>query len=368
MVDISIANLFQLSTSLDYASNLASLANTANQTVTFLSYSDIFISDILGSSPTASLVSQQPWQAFHEAGVYYKATNSAYIASNFATLPYETNRINVTAYNFSDNTVTSIRYDKLAAANGATLFTAPSTSSPSTNGLEPNKQYVLWCDEGDFDLPSGLVAVDPVAGTTIPILTSFLGRNFSSANDIRQHPISGDLWFTDAQYGYFQYFRPQPVIPSLVYRFESDTGVVQAVADGFVQANGLEFSPDMKTVYVTDTGADQFNYTLDGPVNIYAFGVSENGKSLVNRRLFAVSDVGIPDGIHTDTAGNVFASCGDGVHVWNEQGVLLGKFLVEGGSNNFEFIPGGMLIFNGERMWHVGIQAKGREVEKEWGP
>ena len=367
MVNITTVNLFQLSRSLQYASDVAALANTQNETVNFLAYNSTFAADILGANPTVSLISNESWEAFHEAGVYYKATNAAYIASNFATLPYDANPINVTVYNFTDNTVSSVRYPNLAAANGATLFTAPNGSSPDTNGLEPNKQYVLWCDEGDFDLPAGLVAVDPVSGNSIPILTSFLGRNFSSANDIRQHPVTGDLWFTDAQYGYFQYFRPDPQIPSQVYRFEPDTGVVQAVADGFDQANGIEFSPDLKTVYITDTGAQTFSFNVSGRANIYAYDISANGKGLVNRRLFAVSDNKIPDGIHTDTQGNVFASCGDGVHVWNSQGALLGKIILEGGSNNFEFIPGGMLLFNGNRMWKIGLQAEGREVKKEWG-
>ena len=367
MVNITTVNLFQLSNSINYVNNLASLTNTGNKTVNFLSYNDTFKTDILGPNPTASLVSAQEWQAFHEAGVYYKETNTSYIASNFATLPYDQNPINVTQYNFTDNTVTHHRYANLAAMNGATLFTAPASSSPHTNGLEPNKQYVLICDEGDFDLPSALVALDPVSGKVTPILTSFLGRNFSSTNDIRQHPVTGDLWFTDAQYGYYQYFRPPPVIPSQVYRFDPATGVVQAVADGFVDANGIEFSPDLKTVYISDTGAQQFNYSVGGIRNIYAYDFSPDGKGLVNRRLFAVVDNKLPDGIHCDTMGNVYSSCGDGVQVWNSEGVLLGKFLVEGGSNNFEFIPGGMLLFNGYYMWHVSMQAVGWEVQKEWG-
>ena len=368
MVNITTVDLFQLSRTLSYATGLSALTNTGNQTVNFISYNDTFKNDILGPDMTITQLDHESWQAFHEAGVYFKETNTSYIGSNFASLPYDANRVNVTMFNFTDGTVSSTRYPNIAAPNGATLFTAPDCSSPATNGLEPNKQYVLWCDEGDFDLPSGLVALDPVSGDQIPILTSFLGRNFSSANDIRQHPTTGELWFTDAQYGYFQYFRNAPVIPSQVYRFDPATGVVAAVADGFVEANGIEFSPDLKTVYVTDTGQQQFNYSLNAPANIYAFDFSEDGSTLVNRRLFAVSDVGIPDGIHTDTIGNVYASCADGVHVWNDQGVLLGKFLVENGSNNFEFIPGGMLLFNGYFLWHIdGLQVEGRETQKEWG-
>jgi len=370
LANITDVDLFQLSRSLSYASSIFALANTGNETVNFLSYNNSFKTDILGPCPAVTLIANESWNAFHEAGVYYKETNSAYISSNFATNPYDQNRINVTVYNFTDGTISSIRYPKLAAANGATLFTAPSCSSPETNGLEPNKSYVLWCDEGDFELPSALVAVDPVSGDQIPILTSFMGRNFSSVNDIRQHPVTGDLWFTDAQYGAFQFFRPDPVIPSQVYRFDPSTGVVQAVADGFQQANGIEFSPDLQTVYVTDTGAQEFDFNNTRNTNIYAYNFSKDGKGLVNRRLFAVADSGIPDGIHTDTMGNVYASCGngDGLHVWDPQGVLLGKFLVdEPGTNNFEFIPGGMLLFNGFRMWKIDLQATGREVEKEWG-
>ncbi|KAL9093236.1 MAG: hypothetical protein Q9159_000413 [Coniocarpon cinnabarinum] len=374
MVNITTVDLFQLARSLPYATGLFNLANTNNETVNLLSYNDTFKNDIIGPDATVTLLSNQPYDAFHEAGVYSSATNASYISSNFGGLPYENNRINVTVYNFTDDSVSSIRYPNVAAANGATLMTSPACSSPETNGLQPNHQYVLWADEGDFEIPSGLVAVDSATGEDIQILTSFHGRNFSSANDVRQHPITGDIWFTDAQYGYFQDFRAEPVIPSQVYRFEPDTGVVQAVADGFEEANGIEFSPDLKTVYVTDTGAVMFDYNTTRPMSITAFDISEDGKGLVNRRLFATADSGVPDGIHTDTMGNVYASCGngDGLHVWNPQGVLIGKFLVQpgdgAGTNNFEFIPGGILIFNGDRLWRVdNILAEGREVQKEWG-
>jgi gluconolactonase len=68
-----------------------------------------------------------------------------------------------------------------------------------------------------------------------------MGRNFSSPNNVRQHSITGDLWFTDADYGCLQYFRQQPAQPKQVYRFEPKTGIIQIVADGFVEPNGLKF-------------------------------------------------------------------------------------------------------------------------------
>lgn len=133
------------------------------------------------------------------------------------------------------------------------------------------------------------------------------------------------------------------------------------VADGFEQSNGIEFSPDYLTCYITDTGAMTVTQDPLGAATIYAFDVV-GGKYLRNRRIFAYSDVGFPDGIHTDSEGNVYAGCGDGVHVWNTEGVLLGKILVDGGSNNFAFIPEGMLVFNGLKLYLATIAARGRDV------
>jgi gluconolactonase len=197
-------------------------------------------------------------------------------------------------------------------------------------------------------------------------LSSFYGHNFSSVNDVKQHYHTGDIWFTDAQYGFLQNFRPDPNIPNQVYRFSPLTGNVQVVADGFTQSNGIEFSPDFKTLYVTDTGARLFSTNGTRPATIYAFDIVKE-KYLRNRRVFAYVDVGIPDGIHTDTKGNVWSGCGDGVQVWDEEGVLLGKVRVENGSANFAFVPGGMIVFNEYRLFLVRIGVQGREVERDFG-
>jgi len=138
------------------------------------------------------------------------------------------------------------------------------------------------------------------------------------------------------------------------------------VADGFVQSNGIEFSPDFKTLYVTDTGAKLFDTNGTRPATIYAYDVV-NQKFLRNRRVFAYVDVGFPDGIHADTEGNIWSGCGDGVQVWNVDGVLLGKVRVEGGSANFAFVPGGMVVFNEWRLFLVRMKAVGREVARDFG-
>lgn len=53
---------------------------------------------------------------------------------------------------------------------------------------------------------------------------------------------------------------------------------------------------------------------------------------------------------------------------WNPEGVLLGKFAVaNGGVNNFAFVPGGMYIFNAEKLFKVTMKAEGRTVKRDFG-
>lgn len=73
---------------------------------------------------------------------------------------------------------------------------------------------------------------------------------------------------------------------------------------------------------------------------------------MVNRRLFAMCDVGIPDGIKCDMAGNVYSGCGDGLNIWSAGGVLLGKILLDGGVANFCFGRAGeIFLLNETKLW-----------------
>jgi gluconolactonase len=47
----------------------------------------------------------------------------------------------------------------------------------------------------------------------------------------------------------------------------------------------------------------------------YGFDVDPDTHAFKNRRILAYVDTGIADGIQTDTEGNVFGACADGVHV-----------------------------------------------------
>ncbi len=58
------------------------------------------------------------------------------------------------------------------------------------------------------------------------------------------------LMFILCRYGWLNHFRPLPLLPNQLYRFDPNSGSVRAVADGFVLPNGLAFSQDGSTVFV----------------------------------------------------------------------------------------------------------------------
>ena len=97
-------------------------------------------------------------------------------------------------------------------------------------------------------------------------------------------------------------------------------------------------------------------------INSYKFTVNQDG-SWGSRQTFAFVDVGFPDGIHCDSKGYVYAGCGDGVHVWNPAGQLIGKIYLGTASANFQFAGQGRMVICAEtELYYVTLGAKGAEI------
>lgn len=195
-------------------------------------------------------------------------------------------------------------------------------------------------------------------------MNNYFGRQFNSLNDVAVNPRNGDVYFTDTLYGYLQDFRPPPALPNQVYRLTPSTGAVSAVADGFELPNGITFSPNGSYAYVADTGAQYafYGYNFTAPASIYRFTVTASG-TFTNRQLFAYVSPGVPDGIHCDTRGNVYCGVGDGVHVWNPEGKVLGKIFVGATSANFNFAGRGRMVICAEtELYYATLAAEGAVV------
>ncbi|RCI12223.1 hypothetical protein L249_0154 [Ophiocordyceps polyrhachis-furcata BCC 54312] len=298
--------------------------------------------EIFGRTPELQVLLEDEKPMFHEAGVFFPQDNVLFVTSNFIEEQGEK--------------VTKISRISLSSARGggggggggekvsakAEIMQQANVTLPA-GGIN-YKDGVVFCSQGSKKKAGGLafVKVTP-QGRCLEsemLLDRFYSREFNSPNDIAVHK-DGSLWFTDPKYGSKQGIRPEATLPQQVYRFDPATKSVRAMADGFGRPNGVTFSPDQSILYVTDTDRVQGDGTehLTRASTIYSFKVDMfNGEpSLSDRRLFAMADVGIPDGIKCDTKGNVYSGCGDGINIWSPGGELLGKILVQGGAANFCF-------------------------------
>jgi len=165
-------------------------------------------------------------------------------------------------------------------------------------------------------------------GTRTVLASHIDGKRFNSPNDLVVKS-DGSIWFTDPSYGIDSDYEgdksPNEIGAQCVYRIEPDGSAVHRVADGFVQPNGLAFSPDESLLYIVDTGATHVD---NGPRHIRRFSVGADGRSLTGGEVFAECNAGLFDGFRIDTEGRLWSSAGDGVHCFAPDGTLIGKIRV----------------------------------------
>src|SRR3954469_4748775 len=158
-------------------------------------------------------------------------------------------------------------------------------------------------------------------GAITVLADSYGGKRLNSPNDVVVRS-DGMVFFTDPAYGidsWYEGYKAESEIGAChVYRIDPITGAISIAADDFDRPNGLAFSLDERLLYVSDTGAPKHMRVMD---------VADSGE-LSGSRVFAPCTVGGFDGFRFDDAGRIWTSAGDGVHVYDPDGALLGKVLV----------------------------------------
>jgi len=300
-------------------------------------------SDVAGSS--AELVKVTDVDA-HEGPVYVQSENALY----FTTTPQMHDGRPLVA-------IKRLALDGLEVVS--TTVVRPDANAANGMTLAPDGR-LLVCEQGSPTTPARISSVDPRTGRTTPVADAFAGRALNSPNDIVVRS-DGTIWFTDPSYGHLQGFRPRPTQGDYVYRFDPRRSRLSVVAADFDKPNGLAFSPDESVLYVGDSGANHEPGTYDPsrPHHIRAFDVS--GPVVAGGDVFAVTQPGFPDGIKVDEAGRVYASCFDGIQVFDQRGALLGQITLPGAVNFTFGGPGRNVLFitTDTAVWAAVLDAKG---------
>ncbi|MEC7837342.1 MAG: SMP-30/gluconolactonase/LRE family protein [Chloroflexota bacterium] len=183
------------------------------------------------------------------------------------------------------------------------------------------------------------------------------GNKYNSPNDL-VCKSDGTIWFTDPQYGimsnYEGYESRSETKYNGVYLIDKNKEV-KLITSEIDAPNGIAFSPDEKTIYITDTGSTG---------NIFSFDVINN--SIQNKKIFATPRPGKPDGIKVDVNGNVLSSAWDGVQIYSPKGKLIAKIQIPeqrtanlcfGGENFNE-----LFIASDKSLYKIKMETSGNKV------
>uniref|UniRef100_A0A8H7XZX0 SMP-30/Gluconolactonase/LRE-like region domain-containing protein n=1 Tax=Psilocybe cubensis TaxID=181762 RepID=A0A8H7XZX0_PSICU len=347
-------------------SSFTQFFNPTQSSPPFIQVFDHAFFDVLGPNPIFQSISSNTTipSITHEAPIYVQDTDELFFVGFFENQ----NVVNKISMGTVETALKTLQGPLNATAVNvpATQVNVPFSLQQINGGTGPIGSSLLFVTDGIGPLPPSVVLVhskEPYNATVL--LDNFYGRQFNSLDDIKIHPISKAIFFTDVSFGALFQLRPPAMIPNQVYRFDTTTGTARVVATDFQQCNGIAFSHDGTRAYVTDTGA------INGPdindqtrtATIFQFDVDPRSQVFTNRRIFAYADTGIPDGIELDSAGNVYAACGDGVNVWSPDGILLGKFFTGGTVSNMAFAGDGRLVLLGRtNIYLAKIAAKGQQL------
>jgi gluconolactonase len=158
-----------------------------------------------------------------------------------------------------------------------------------------------------------------------PVLEKYNGKQLNSPNDL-VFAADGALWITDPPYTFFDPSHPDNDLDkapgkelsfNAVWRYK-DGKLTPMIVD-LPRPNGIGFSPDGKTLYISNTEPQAL---------LLKYDVGADGK-LSNKKVIADltkdKGIGVPDGLKVDSQGDLWASGQGGIRIFSPQGKLLGQ-------------------------------------------
>jgi gluconolactonase len=225
---------------------------------------------------------------------------------------------------------------------------------PGSNGLTFDAQgRLVLCEHGDRR-----IARLEADGTKTTLVDRYEGKRLNSPNDA-VFKSNGDLYFTDPPFGLPQAFDdPGKELPFCgVYRYAKD-GKLTLLTKDLKAPNGIAFSPDEKTLYVSD--ADRA-HAVWWAFEVKSDGTLGEGKIIFDATELAKTRQGVPDGLKVDARGNLFAAGPGGIYVLTPDGKPLGWFDLGGATGNSNWGEDGATLFitSGHTVYRVRLNTKG---------
>ena len=232
------------------------------------------------------------------------------------------------------------------------MESTPDFKEPGSNGLTVDARgRMVLCQQG-----MRRVARLEADGKQVPMVSAFEGKHFNSPNDV-VFARSGDFYFTDPPYG-LKGLNDSPLKElkfNGVYRVKP-SGETTLLVNDLTFPNGLAFSPDEKTFYVTVSDPEV--------AKIYAFEVNADGTLAHRRVLFDATSLvspdrkGLPDGMKVDAHGNLWATGPGGVFVISPSGKHLGTIATNQPTGNCAWGDDGSTLYITANMFIARVKTK----------
>ncbi len=261
---------------------------------------------------------------------------------------------------FSD--IPANRVYKWKAGEGITTFLEHSGYSgampfagkePGSNGLtfDANGRLVL-CRHGDRQI--GRLEAD---GHIVTLADRYDGRRINSPNDL-VFKSNGDLYFTDPPFGLPGVFEDPDKAPVQgVYRLATD-GTISRLIVEIKAPNGIAFSPDEKTLYVSDVDPKRAAWLA---YDVQPDGTVTNGRVFFDAARWRKDPFFGPDGFKVDEKGTIFGARPGGLSVIAPDGTLLGTIETGQPTSNVAWGEDGSTLFvtGGSTVYRIRLTTRG---------
>ncbi|MFP6615789.1 MAG: SMP-30/gluconolactonase/LRE family protein [Candidatus Hydrogenedentota bacterium] len=232
-----------------------------------------------------------------------------------------------------------VRADTIYDSNGERHL----KPSKNINGLALDKEgRVVACQSGTHSIVrlerNGIVTV---------LASEFEGKTLNGTNDLVVRS-DGMIFFTDPKAGRDR--SGAGLGYAGVYALRPETGELRLVTDKMKYPNGIGFSPDEKTLYVSDTSGG----------GIWSYQVAADGSASEGTKLCKVS---FPDGLAVDSAGNIWCTSSQGIVIFSDEGAEFESIKISMMPTNCAFGGTGkttLLVTAREKVFRIRTIVSGR--------